>query len=575
MKPSDEISATPAPSRESTGDTRLLADRYRLGRLLGKGGMGAVFEARHVALGKPVAVKLLDRCVEVTEVLEQRFAREARAASRIHHPGVVDVIDFGVTSDGRLYYVMEMLDGVLLSELLAEVGPLPVAQAVDITVQICHAMTAAHQLQLLHRDLKPSNIMLVPHPDGRDRVKVLDFGLAKDLLPTLDDDHQTLPGTMLGTPAYMAPEQAMGLEADTRSDIYALGALVFEILTGQIPHEGETSELILQRKRLNPPRPIGELLPDLPGDLSETIMRCLSLDAQARPRTMSALADALKRHAPTRHAPTRSPTDPFTTDIVVPGRAKHTGRPKRTALWILLAAFVILGGGALALTLVLGQTDTAQDGEARHRAHKSPHPSDAMNGGTAKSANNTSRHQADAQAPLDPMHRHSATPPPNRPMRPRGPRPPALPRPLAPRTMGAGTDSGVHMAPPAAAKTQAPKARALLSQANRHLSKRLFGAARQAFAEAAKIPGFRGAGLTGLARVAFEQRQWAAAVRAARRAVAGGGGVRARMYLGNSLYKLGRYAEAARVYRAVLARQPGHAGAQRLLTLARKRLGQN
>ena len=533
-----------------------------------------MFEARHVALGKRVAVKLLDHQIDASSDLEKRFEQEAQAASRIVHPGIVNVMDFGVNTDGRLFYVMEFLDGRPLSEFLAEVGPLPVAQTLDIGLQICRAMAAAHKVQLIHRDLKPENILLVPREDAPPQTKILDFGLAKDLMPLPAADRLTLPGTTLGTPEYMAPEQAMGLPADTRSDIYAVGVMLFELLTGALPYDATSAEDLLQKKRQDPPRPITELRADLPTDLAREIMRCLERDPDDRPGTMGVLAAALEctlaelpatqptdqsvdqPNAETPNTPEASPRRTIT-EIVAPP-------PNRSVVpWIAGVAIAMVIGSGLALVLTRTGDSTKSAPGMRAMATM---PTPAVPTGPAVPVLTSM-----ASAKMTPPS--GTLPSPMRAALVLG-RPDAM----APSKIGVTRLRPTPRAPKAmpAALPEALKkrARALLAEGNRHLAARLYGAARRAFAQTATIHGFGGPALTGIARIAFEQGKWAAAVIAARRAVAAGGGHRARMYLGNAQFKLGRYRDAAKTYETVLARHPGHAGAKRLLRLARQRLGQ-
>jgi len=286
--------AAPAPAKDPEEDP-LLGGRYRLGRKIGEGGMGEVFEAEHEGIGKRVAVKVLHRGYGKSKDVVARFKREARAASRIDHEGITDVTDFGVTEDKRLYFVMELLKGRLLSELLDAAGALPMVQAVDIGLQLCSAMTAAHEAGLLHRDLKPENIILEPRTGKTDRLKILDFGIAKEMTPATQSEELTRPGTTLGTPEYMAPEQAAGQPADARSDVYATGVLLYELLSGVPPHTGDSAKEVLYRKLQEPIKPIDQHRESIPEELSAVIMRCLSASPDARPRSMREVAVVLEQ----------------------------------------------------------------------------------------------------------------------------------------------------------------------------------------------------------------------------------------------------------------------------------------
>jgi eukaryotic-like serine/threonine-protein kinase len=251
-----------APSIESSGPSSLetgtvVAGRYRVLGLIGTGGMGAVYRAEHVHMRKTVALKLLHpELLRVDEVV-QRFEREAIAAARIAHPNVVAASDFGKLDDGSFYLVLEYVDGTSLRELLAR-GPLPVARALNIARQTTLALGAAHAAGIVHRDLKPDNVMLVSEPDGGDRVKVLDFGIARIAPPSENRDATKLTrvGVVMGTVAYMSPEQATGQAIDERADLYSLGVMLYEMVAGVVPFDAELPSQVLARQLVEAPPPL-------------------------------------------------------------------------------------------------------------------------------------------------------------------------------------------------------------------------------------------------------------------------------------------------------------------------------
>ncbi|HTB59890.1 MAG TPA: serine/threonine-protein kinase, partial [Polyangia bacterium] len=207
---------------------RVIDSRYRVIRKIGEGGMGTVYAGEHVEIGKDVAIKILHPAYSTQQDLVERFRREARAASRIGHPHIIDVTDFGETEDGCAYFVMEHLDGIDLADVLSHERRLAPERACKIATQICRALAAAHAAGVIHRDLKPENIFLVARDGQADFVKVLDFGIARSMGRAR---RLTNPGVAMGTPEYMAPEQAEGGAVDQRSDIYSVGALIYEMVS--------------------------------------------------------------------------------------------------------------------------------------------------------------------------------------------------------------------------------------------------------------------------------------------------------------------------------------------------------
>jgi serine/threonine protein kinase len=296
--PADEPPRAPVtfPAEDSVPldfQGRVIGGRYRVLRVLGEGGMGTVYAAEHVDIGKGVAVKILHPQYSRQQDLVERFRREARAASRVGHPHIVDVTDFGTTDDGCAFFVMEHLDGIDLADVLSHERRLEPARASQIAIQICRALEAAHAAGVIHRDLKPENIFLVAREGRADFVKVLDFGIARSL--EHESSRLTNPGIAMGTPEYMSPEQAMGGQADRRSDIYSVGALLYEMLTGQPPHgEGEEAARVHKQE---PPRSPRGLRPDLSQDLERVVMRALERDPSLRQQTMGQLAYDLTKTA--------------------------------------------------------------------------------------------------------------------------------------------------------------------------------------------------------------------------------------------------------------------------------------
>jgi serine/threonine-protein kinase len=268
---------------------RVIAGRYRLEARIGEGGMGVVYRARHVLIDRVVAVKLIRPDLRGETHLRAWMLREARAANRVDHAHIIDIHDIGETEEGELYLVMEYLVGQSLSSELAR-GSMALARGVDILEQMCAALARAHDLGVVHRDLKSDNILLTSRGGRKDFVKILDFGLAH-----LAMDPRLAPkGAVFGTPEYMAPEQARGEEATAQSDLYALGVLFFEMLTGQLPFRSDDRETLLEMQRTSPaPRP-RSIKPDVLPAAEGIVIKLLEKDRRKRFQDAHHLHEELK-----------------------------------------------------------------------------------------------------------------------------------------------------------------------------------------------------------------------------------------------------------------------------------------
>lgn len=270
----------------------VLADRYRITRLLGAGGMGAVYRAEHVHMRKAFALKVLHREMTVLPEIVARFEREAIAAGRIEHPNVAAATDFGRLADGAFYLVLEFIEGRSLSKALSAEGPFSPLRAVHIARQVAEALAAAHAAGVVHRDLKPDNVMLVEREGDPDFVKVLDFGIAKVRTDDMSDGQQALTraGSVFGTPEYMSPEQAKGEPVDARSDLYTLGMILYEMLAGRTAFASEELIAILTKHLTEEPPPLPK---EVPSALRDLVMRLLRKDPSERIQTASELAALL------------------------------------------------------------------------------------------------------------------------------------------------------------------------------------------------------------------------------------------------------------------------------------------
>lgn len=266
---------------------RTLDEKYRLDERLGTGGMGTVYRATHLLIDRPVAIKLLNPRFVEDEAAQTRFRREARAAGRLQHSNAVAVTDFGRTTDGYVYIVMELLEGRTLRDVLAREAPLDAARSVSMMLQISAAVAAAHEAGIIHRDLKPANIFIVQRKDAPPFVKVLDFGIAKLAAESFDDDDPktlTAVGVMIGTPKYMSPEQCESGPLTPASDVYSLGIILYEMLTGTTPFTGTSPLAIALKHSAEDPRPPREWVVTIPPAIEELVLKALEKRPENRPQ---------------------------------------------------------------------------------------------------------------------------------------------------------------------------------------------------------------------------------------------------------------------------------------------------
>ncbi len=333
--------SAPPLERPEPAAEQVIDGRYRVLERLAAGGMGEVLKVEHIELGKKLALKVMRPALSSDEEFVARFKTEAVAVSRIGHPNIIDVSDFGRTPEGRFYFVMELLDGLTLASALHRGGPMTVGRVAKIGAQAARALAAAHAVGIVHRDLKPENVMLVRRGEDADAVKVLDFGVAK-VHVAAGGSTQTVAGLVVGTPMYMSPEQARALPVDHRTDIYSLGLILYELLSGRTPFTGQTPPILMVKHvTQRPPALQPGTIEGVPTELESLIFRMLEKEPAKRPASMTEVAEVLEELVP---VPVRNS-----------GRTSRVMEaplevPKSKLPWVVLAAAlsVLVVGGLIA-----------------------------------------------------------------------------------------------------------------------------------------------------------------------------------------------------------------------------------
>jgi serine/threonine protein kinase len=564
--------ATPKPLEEGSRMVgALLSGRYQIKRMCGEGGMGRVYEAEHVEIGKRVAIKVLHPAYSRTPDLVERFRREARAASRIEHPNVVNVTDFGTTEDGSLFFVMEYIEGIELGLLIHREGPLGPVRALRIAEQMCEALQAAHDVGVIHRDLKPENILLLGQgkdnrsPPGQsspgmeaqvrepsDFVKVLDFGIAKSAdvdegTSSRRGKRLTRPGVAMGTPEYMAPEQAAGHPADPRSDIYAVGSIMYEMLCGSPPYEGDNVMEVLHKKANEAPQLLAERRPMLAPAIISLVERAMARSPDDRPKSMADLAYEIHTietalvmtpSPVVLQAPgTSSRDDAQGSYQAVFGEVSETRvvRPFATR-----RRYHIAAGVAVALLAAFGMFRLGR----------------SLRGGPPQTPESV------PSTVLSPVPSPAPQPPALEPSRVLDGAAEAAPEPAkdleasAEITEGAKREPSPHgRAPVAAASKQNEEG---LREAQQLLHAQRYDDARAAFEKLLAAKQAKGAASAGLAKIAFQEKNYKLAVERAKESARSGGGAEARVLLGDAYFKLEKFEEAKKAYSEALKLDPNN-----------------
>jgi serine/threonine-protein kinase len=350
---------------------QVIADRYHVMKKLGEGGMGQVYLAEHVKMGRRSAIKVMSPAMVHDPDAIARFNREAANASRITHPNVCAVYDFGETPDGLIYLAMEFVEGEPLTALLERDGALPLPRATAIFKQTADALQAAHDLGIVHRDLKPDNIMIARGRDATDLVKVVDFGIAKAVGGDETGQKVTKTGLVVGTPEFMSPEQLSGDKLDGKSDLYSLALVYFRMLTGHLPFQAETVQETMIKRLTDEPKKLAEVRPDLtfPSGLQPVLDGALARTPAERYQTVAKFADdvlgvvQLVRAtrggvAPATRAVAEERTQLVDSHETKAQAARRAAKPKRSLVPVLVGVIVVLaaGGGGWAL---LGRNSSA------------------------------------------------------------------------------------------------------------------------------------------------------------------------------------------------------------------------
>ncbi len=332
----------------------VLAGKYEIMSVVGTGGMGVVYKGRQHLMDRIVAVKML-RAQHVADSMSvKRFQQEGKACCLLNHPHVITIYDFGVSPTGQPFMVMDFLQGVSLADIIKADGQVGVERSIRILMQACEALDHAHRLGVVHRDLKPSNIMLIDYDGEKDFVKVVDFGVAKINSPNdVEAQRLTQVGEVCGSPVYMSPEQCMGYELDNRSDIYSMGVVMYETLTGKLPLLGKTMVDTMSKHISEPPPPFNEARPDLyiPERLEAVIMRALAKDPEQRHQTMDDLAKDLDMAIP---RPGRSQvlrTTPLEEGEKKEGAGIAFALSKMSVLHWVVVSMVVIGLGFVGLKM--------------------------------------------------------------------------------------------------------------------------------------------------------------------------------------------------------------------------------
>jgi serine/threonine protein kinase len=308
---------------------REVAGRYRILAKLGEGGMGAVYRAEQISLKRTVALKMLRPDVGGGAMLLRRFNAEAEAVAKLSHPNTVNIFDFGQDADGMLFIAMEFIEGRSLRAAIHAEAPLPLRRALTIASQICASIADAHSHAIVHRDLKPDNVMLQDRGKQKDVVRVLDFGIAKLRDDTRANNQMTQAGDMLGTPQYMAPEQIRAEQIDGRTDVYALGCMLYEMITARLPFEGPTVMALLSKHLMETPLAPSQRRPDLglPSIIDDLVMGALQKNPDHRPPTMEQYGEHINALLATLPADPAGPSAPISVPYV-PSPAVRTDTPQ-------------------------------------------------------------------------------------------------------------------------------------------------------------------------------------------------------------------------------------------------------